>query len=65
MVAPAAIDEDDGYLVVEAAEDLVPEMVRRLVADHVDVMAVVPAREQSLEDMFLELTSPERAEQEP
>lgn len=64
LVAPAAVDEDDGYLLVEASEDLVPEMVRRLVADRIDVLAVVPAREQSLEDMFLELTSPERAEQE-
>jgi ABC-2 type transport system ATP-binding protein len=64
MVAPAAVGEDDGYLIVEASEDLVPEMVRRLVADGVDVLAVVPAREQSLEDMFLELTSPERSGQE-
>ena len=33
-----------------------PEMVRRLVADGVDVRAVVPASEQGLEDFFLELT---------
>ena len=32
-------------------------MVRRLVAGNVDVLAVVPAMEQGLEDMFLELTS--------
>ncbi len=32
-------------------------MVRRLVADNIDVRAVVPAMEQGLEDMFLELTS--------
>ena len=37
-------------------EDAVPEMVRRLVADGVDVRAVVPASEQGLEDFFLELT---------
>ncbi len=58
LVAPALVAEDGDYLVVEASEDIVPEMVRRLVADHVDILAVVPAREQSLEDMFLELTSP-------
>ena len=33
-----------------------PEMVRRLVADGVEVRAVVPASEQGLEDFFLELT---------
>jgi hypothetical protein len=31
-------------------------MVRRLVADGVEVRAVVPASEQGLEDFFLELT---------
>ena len=34
----------------------VPELVRRLVEDGVDVRAVVPASEQGLEDFFLELT---------
>ena len=34
-------------------------MVRRLVADDIDVLAVVPALEQGLEDMFLELTARE------
>jgi hypothetical protein len=42
--------------VVQADEDAVPEMVRRLVADGVEVRAVVPASEQGLEDFFLELT---------
>ena len=32
-------------------------MVRRLVADGLDVRAVVPAVEQGLEDFFLELTT--------
>jgi len=59
LVAPSAVREDEEYLVVEAGEDLVPEMVRRLVADQVDVLAVVPAIEQGLEDMFLELTARE------
>ena len=48
--------EDEGFLVVKADEDAVPEMVRRLVADGVEVRAVVPASEQGLEDFFLELT---------
>jgi ABC-2 type transport system ATP-binding protein len=48
--------EDESYLVVKADEDAVPEMVRRLVADGVEVRAVVPASEQGLEDFFLELT---------
>lgn len=64
LVSPTAIREDSGYLVVEAGDGLVPEMVRRLVADQIDVRAVVPALEQSLEDMFLELTSHEDAEEE-
>jgi len=47
---------DEGFLIVQAGEDAVPEMVRRLVADGVAVRAVVPAPEQGLEDFFLELT---------
>jgi ABC-2 type transport system ATP-binding protein len=62
LVAPGSVKEDEGYLVVEGPPDLVPEMVRRLVADQVDVLAVVPATEQGLEDMFLELTAQENAE---
>jgi hypothetical protein len=34
-------------------------MVRRLVADSLDVKAVVPANEQGLEDFFLQLTEGE------
>jgi ABC-type multidrug transport system ATPase subunit len=52
----AGVLEDEGFLVVKADEDAVPEMVRRLVADGVEVRAVVPASEQGLEDFFLELT---------
>ncbi len=51
------IREDEEYLVVQADDELVPEMVRRLVADDIDVKALVPAFDQSLEDMFLELTA--------
>jgi ABC-2 type transport system ATP-binding protein len=56
LVPGGSIKEDEGYIVVESGEGLVAEMVRRLVADDVDVLAVVPAVEQGLEDMFLELT---------
>jgi ABC-2 type transport system ATP-binding protein len=51
-----AVHEDDGYLIVQAGDD-VPELVRRLVADDVAVRSVVPADEQGLEDFFLQLTS--------
>lgn len=44
------------YLHFTCGDDLVPEMVRRLVAEGIDVRAVVPAAEQGLEDFFLELT---------
>ena len=52
----SSVLEDEGFLIVQAGEDAVPEMVRRLVADGVAVRAVVPAPEQGLEDFFLELT---------
>ena len=57
----AGVLEDEGFLVVKADEDAVPEMVRRLVADGVEVRAVVPAPEQGLEDFFLELTGTDAA----
>ena len=47
---------DEGYVVVRAGDEGVPELVRRLVADGIAVRAVVPAVEQGLEDFFLELT---------
>jgi hypothetical protein len=52
----AGVKEDEEFLVVEADEEAVPEMVRRLVAEGIGVRAVVPASEQGLEDFFLELT---------
>lgn len=64
VLPPASIREDEGYLVVESTEGLVPELVRRLVAGGIDVLAVVPAVEQGLEDMFLELTGRDEAEEE-
>jgi ABC-2 type transport system ATP-binding protein len=57
MAAPGTFRHDEGYIVVESGYGFVPEMVRRLVAGQVDVLAVVPALEQGLEDMFLELTA--------
>jgi len=57
----AGVTRDEGFLVVKADEDAVPEMVRRLVGDGVDVRAVVPAPEQGLEDFFLELTGADDA----
>ncbi len=57
MAAPGGVREDEGYIIVESGDGFVPEMVRRLVADQIDILAVVPAVEQGLEDMFLELTS--------
>jgi ABC-2 type transport system ATP-binding protein len=53
------VHEDDGFLIVEAGEEATAELVRRLVADGVEVHAVVPAPEQGLEDFFLELTRDE------
>jgi len=59
----SGVRDDEDYLIVEAGDEgQVPELVRRLVADEIDVLAVVPALEQGLEDMFLELTAAEETE---
>jgi ABC-type multidrug transport system ATPase subunit len=57
MAPPGGVRQDENYIVVDSGDSFVPEMVRRLVAGNVDVLAVVPAVEQGLEDMFLQLTS--------
>ncbi len=57
MTAAGAAKQDEGYIMVESGDGLVPEMVRRLVAGNIDILAVIPAVEQGLEDMFLEITS--------
>jgi ABC-type multidrug transport system ATPase subunit len=57
FVSSETVHRDGEYLVVHASDDTVPEMVRRLVGEQIDVLAVIPAGEQSLEDMFLELTA--------
>ena len=51
------MEHDEEYVVARADGDAVPEMVRRLVAEGIDVRAVLPAVEQGLEDFFLELTT--------
>jgi ABC-2 type transport system ATP-binding protein len=51
-----AVQEDEGYVVVHIDDEGVPDLVRVLVQDGLDVLAVVPATEQGLEDFFLELT---------
>jgi ABC-2 type transport system ATP-binding protein len=56
MFGARAVSEDDGYLVVQAGDD-VPELVRRLVADDLAVSSIIPAADQGLEDYFLELTA--------
>jgi hypothetical protein len=56
MFGARAVSADDGYLVVQAGDD-VPELVRRLVADELAVRSVIPAADQGLEDYFLELTA--------
>lgn len=58
------VREDQGYLIVDALEDMVPEMVRQLVSQHIRVRAVIPAREEGLEEMFLELTAREDTHEE-
>ena len=47
---------DEEYLVVEASDGSVRELVKQLVTAGVGVDAVIPAHEQGLEDYFLGLT---------
>ncbi len=53
------VTDDGEFLNVRAGDELIPELVRRLVAEGIDVRAVIPAVEQGLEDFFLELTMDE------
>jgi ABC-2 type transport system ATP-binding protein len=59
LVGPKAIEKDEDYIKVQVADEAVPDLVKRLVDDGARVQAVVPAIEQGLEDMFLELTGKE------
>jgi ABC-2 type transport system ATP-binding protein len=63
MAAPGMVRRDEEHIIVESGDGLVPEMVRRLVAGNIDILAVVPAIEQGLEDMFLELTAEAETDQ--
>jgi ABC-2 type transport system ATP-binding protein len=56
LLGPRAVTLDDGHLVVESSEEQVRELVARLVGEGIGIDAVVPAREQGLEDYFLGLT---------
>jgi ABC-type multidrug transport system ATPase subunit len=56
LVGAGAVVDDEEYLVVEAGDGTVRELVKRLVAEGIGVDAVVPAHEQGLEDYFLGLT---------
>ena len=56
LLGGQSVSDDEEYLIVEAADSDVREMVRRLVAAGIGVDAVIPAREQGLEDFFLGLT---------
>ena len=47
---------DEEYLIVESSEGSVRELVKQLVAAEIGIDAVIPAREQGLEDYFLGLT---------
>jgi ABC-2 type transport system ATP-binding protein len=60
LLAASDIRQDEEYIVVQDdGYGRASELVRRLVTDGVDIEAMVPAFEQSLEDMFLELTGKE------
>ncbi len=56
LVGPQAVANEEGYLVAEGSDEVVHEMVRRLVEEGIGVDAVIPAHEQGLEDYFLGLT---------
>lgn len=56
LVGSAFITQDEDYIKIQASDDTIPDLVERLVADGARIQAVIPAIEQSLEDMFLELT---------
>ena len=56
LVGAQKVCVDEEYLIVEASDGTVREMVRALVAENIGIDAVIPAREQGLEDFFLGLT---------
>jgi ABC-2 type transport system ATP-binding protein len=56
LVGEQHVSLDEEYLVTQADDGTVREMVARLVAAGIGIDAVIPAREQGLEDFFLGLT---------
>ncbi|MGZ4199380.1 MAG: ABC transporter ATP-binding protein, partial [Thermoleophilia bacterium] len=56
LVGAQQVTVDEEYLIVETSDGTTRELVRQLVAAGIGVDAVVPAREQGLEDYFLGLT---------
>ncbi len=56
LLGEQQVTVDEEYLIVESSDGTVREMVSRLVAAGIGVDAVIPAREQGLEDYFLGLT---------
>jgi ABC-2 type transport system ATP-binding protein len=56
LVGAQHVELDEEYLVFEAGDGTTRELVRQLVAVGVGIDAVIPAREQGLEDFFLGLT---------
>ncbi len=57
LAAPGAVRMDGEHIILTASESVVPEAARRLIADGLDLLALVPSVEQGLEDMFFELTA--------
>jgi ABC-2 type transport system ATP-binding protein len=56
LLGAPQVSLDEEYLVVEASDGSVRELVKQLVAAEIGIDAVIPAREQGLEDYFLGLT---------
>ena len=57
LAAAGAVQMDGEHIILTASESVVPEAARRLIADGLDLFALVPSVEQGLEDMFFELTA--------
>src|SRR5674476_1528195 len=56
LLGPTQVRLDEEYLIVEASDGSVRELVKQLVTAGIGVDAVIPAHEQGLEDYFLGLT---------
>jgi ABC-2 type transport system ATP-binding protein len=56
LVGSDNVSEDEEFLVVDGVDGQVPDLIEQLVREGVKIEAIVPAREQGLEDYFLGLT---------